>query len=65
MPFGGAMPEGGVIIEGNGVPPDAAGGMMLQGTPQPGQMGGRGGGMGFSNLFLEPLIKLLETRAGE
>lgn len=65
MPSGGAMPEGGVIIEGNGVPPDAAGGMMLQGTPQPGQMSGRGGGMGFSNLFLEPLIKLLETRAGE
>ena len=65
MPSGGAMPEGGVIIEGNGVPPDAAGGMMIQGTPQPGQMGGRGGGMGFSNLFLEPLIKLLETRAGE
>jgi len=65
MPSGGAMPEGGVIIEGNGVPPDAAGGMMIQGTPQPGQMGGRGGGMGFSNLFLEPLIKMLETRAGE
>lgn len=55
----GAMPEGGVIIEGNGVPPDGAG--AIQGTPQPGQVGGRGG-FGFSNLFIDPLIKLLETR---
>ncbi len=34
-----------------------------QRTPQPGQGGGRGG-MGMNSLFIDPLIKLLQTRAG-
>jgi hypothetical protein len=35
----------------------------FNGTPGAGGFGGRGGG-GFANMFIDPLIKLLQTRAG-
>ncbi|GAP12936.1 hypothetical protein LARV_00676 [Longilinea arvoryzae] len=67
-PSGGSMPSGGGSMPsggGNFTPPDQAGGTTTQSTPQAGQTGGRGGGMGMSSMFIEPLIKLLETRAAE
>jgi len=58
MPGGGDMPPGG--MEG-GMP----GGMPnAEGTPQPGMGGPRGAGGGFNTTLVEPLIKLLEERAG-
>jgi hypothetical protein len=51
----GGTPEAGF----NGTP--GAGG--FNGTPGAGGFGGRGGG-GFANMFIDPLIKLLQTRAG-
>ncbi len=63
---GGGMPPGDFVPGGGEMPPDVVGGFPdagnIQGTPQPGQMGGRGGRMGFGNLFVEPLIKLLEAK---
>lgn len=66
MQPGGAMPPGGGDMGGdmgggNFVPPDGAGG-NLQTTPQPGQANGRNA-MRFGAIFIDPLIKLLETRA--
>lgn len=55
---GGEMPSGG--MEG-GVP----GGMPnAGGTPQPGMGGPRGAGGGFNTTLVEPLIELLQERAG-
>ncbi len=69
MPSGGSapsgeMPSGGDMGGGNFTPPDQAGG-TTQSTPQAGQTGGRGGGMGMSSMFIDPLITLLETRSAE
>lgn len=72
---GGDFPGGGPGGAG-GPPPDMAGGpgnaggtggssgQTARGMPQPGQTG-RGGGMrgGMNFLFVDPLIKLLETRS--
>jgi hypothetical protein len=61
----GSGPQG-FVIEGG--PPDGAApqeGQMpqMEGTPQPGMVR-RGFGGGMNTLFVEPLIKLLEERAG-
>jgi hypothetical protein len=58
MPGGGDMPPGG--MEG-GMP----GGMPnAEGTPQPGMGRPRGAGGGFNTTLVDPLIKLLQERAG-
>jgi len=58
----GAFPEGGAF-PGGGIP--EAGG--FQGTPDPTRMASRLGraGSGMNTLFLDPLIELLQERAGE
>jgi hypothetical protein len=51
--------NGGTPVAGfNGTP-----GAGFNGTPGAGGRGG-GGGFGFANMFIDPLIKLLQTRAG-
>ena len=58
MPGGGGMPpmEGGMPLEG-GMP-------AAEGTPMPGMTGPRGAGGGFNTTLVEPLITLLQERAG-
>jgi hypothetical protein len=56
--------QGGGAMPGGGFPPDGVGAPNAQGTPQPGQMGPRGAGGGFNTLMVDPLIKLLQERAG-
>ncbi len=57
---GGGPPAGGVFPGGPGGFGDQ--GMSTTGTPQPGQAN-RSGGMGMNSMFVDPLIKLLQTRA--
>jgi len=63
--FPGGGPGGGAPPDGGGFPgagPQGFGGQgATTGTPQPGQAN-RGGGM-MNTLFVDPLIKLLQTRA--
>lgn len=75
-PDGGGMPGGGPGGDfGGGMPPDMGGGnasgnqaqasgtkVAPQGTPRAGMGGPRGGGM--NSVFVDPLVKLLEERAG-
>ena len=55
---GGGPPAGGVFPGGPGGFGDQ--GMSTTGTPQPGQAN-RSGGMGMNSMFVDPLIKLLQT----
>jgi hypothetical protein len=62
---GGPPPDGGFPGgPGGGTGGSSSSGGTTQGTPQPGQTG-RGGGMrgGMNFLFVDPLIKLMETRS--
>jgi len=63
----GGGPGGGPPAGGGGGFPGGPGGFGDQGpsttgTPQPGQAN-RSGGMGMNSMFVDPLIKLLQTRA--
>jgi len=66
-PGGGLGPGAGAPPDGGGFPggaiPEAGG---FQGTPDPTRMASRAGraGMGMNTLFLDPLIELLQERAG-
>lgn len=64
-PGGGEMPGGGMLPEGVGVLPE--GGMMpdAQGTPSADQAMRRPRTGGLNYLLVEPVIQLLEERAGE
>jgi hypothetical protein len=75
---GGAPPDGGAGGPGGGMPADGGGGMpgsttgdtgsasgaqpSVQGTPKAGQARGMGGGMNL--IFVDPLIQVLQQRAG-
>ncbi len=55
------MPEGGMPSGDTGAMDPS---MMMSGTPQAGQAGGRGQSDRFSMALLDPLIELLKERAG-